>query len=45
MLARAELGTNEYIPIQDSVLENFVILVKNPDYVPEVEPAKQKKVI
>ena len=34
---RAELGTDEYIPIQDMVLENFVIVKKNPEYVPEVE--------
>lgn len=30
---RAELATEEYIPIQDCVLENFVILKKNPDYI------------
>jgi len=39
---RAELGTNEFMPLQDMVLENFVILVKNPDYVPEVEAPKKK---
>lgn len=39
---RAELGTEEYIPIQEIVLENFVILKKNPDYVPEEEKRKKK---
>ena len=40
--SRAELATNEYIPIQEVVLENFVILIKNPEYVPEVEPTKKR---
>eukprot|EP00825_Cyclidium_porcatum_P051709 TRINITY_DN9599_c0_g1_i1.p1 TRINITY_DN9599_c0_g1~~TRINITY_DN9599_c0_g1_i1.p1 ORF type:complete len:373 (-),score=65.17 TRINITY_DN9599_c0_g1_i1:211-1329(-) len=39
---RAELATEEYIPIQEAVLENFVILKKNPDYVPEEEKRKKK---
>jgi 26S proteasome regulatory subunit N1 len=32
---RAELATEEYIPIQEGVLENIVILKKNPNYVEE----------
>jgi 26S proteasome regulatory subunit N1 len=31
---RAELASEEYIPVT-GVLENFVILKKNPDYVEE----------
>jgi hypothetical protein len=40
------LGTEEYIPVQPTVLENIVILKKNPDYVPEevVENKKPRKV-
>jgi 26S proteasome regulatory subunit N1 len=38
---RAELGTEEYIPVTP-VIENFVILRKNPDYKPP-EEAKPKK--
>lgn len=34
---RAELANDEYIPVQDMILENFVILKKNPDYRPEIE--------
>ena len=30
------------MPYGEKVLENFVILKKNPDYVPEEEPAKKK---
>lgn len=38
---RAELGTEEYILVT-SVMENFVILRKNPDYKPP-EEAKPRK--
>lgn len=38
---RAELATEEYIPLTD-ILEGFVILKKNPDYVPD-EDLKSKK--
>jgi 26S proteasome regulatory subunit N1 len=38
---RAELAGEEYIPIQDCILENFVILRKNPDYVEEERPRKK----
>lgn len=31
---RAELATEEYLPLT-SVMENFVIIAKNPDYEPE----------
>lgn len=33
---RAELATEEYIP-ETPIMENFVILRKNPDYEPEKE--------
>ena len=39
---RAELATEEYLS-ETQVLENFVILRKNPDYVEEVEKKKNKK--
>ena len=39
---RAELASEEFIPIQDIVLENFVILRKNPDYVAEEEKPRKK---
>ena len=40
---RAELATDEYLPMT-SIFENFVILKKNPDYkVPEEEVVKPKK--
>ena len=39
---RAELATEEYLS-ETQVLENFVILRKNPDYVEEVEKKKIKK--
>lgn len=39
-LFRAELGTEEYIPYCDMVLENFVVLKKNPNYNPEEENVK-----
>ena len=39
---RAELGSEEYLP-ETGILENFVILRKNPDYVDEKEKAKGKK--
>jgi 26S proteasome regulatory subunit N1 len=34
---RAELANDEFMPVQDMILENFVILKKNPDYRPEIE--------
>lgn len=37
---RAELATEEYIP-ETTIMENFVILRKNPDY--EAEKDKVKK--
>ena len=40
---RAELATEEFIPIQEMPLENIIILKKNPDYIPEEEQTKQKK--
>jgi len=40
LFLRAELATEEYIAIQDTVLENFIIVKKNPDY---VEDAPQRK--
>eukprot|EP00357_Protocruzia_adherens_P000401 CAMPEP_0114986264 /NCGR_PEP_ID=MMETSP0216-20121206/8329_1 /TAXON_ID=223996 /ORGANISM="Protocruzia adherens, Strain Boccale" /LENGTH=896 /DNA_ID=CAMNT_0002348679 /DNA_START=38 /DNA_END=2728 /DNA_ORIENTATION=+ len=40
---RAELATDEYLPVS-SVLENFIILKKNPDYKPEeTKPTKKKR--
>ena len=39
---RAELATEEYIS-ETQVMENFVILRKNPDYVEEVDKKKAKK--
>lgn len=43
---RAELGTEEFIPVSDIVLENFVILKKNPNYNLEedVKPKHKKSV-
>jgi len=43
---RAELGTEEFIPVSDIVLENIVILKKNPNYNPEeeVKPKHKKSV-
>lgn len=38
---RAELASEEYIPVTP-VLENFVILTENPDYVPEDDNEKKK---
>lgn len=38
---RAELGTEEYLPVTP-IIENFVILRKNPDYVPPEEPKERK---
>ena len=38
---RAEFGGEEFIPIQDMVLENFVIVRRNPDYVEEEKPRKK----
>jgi len=39
---RAELATEEYLS-ETQVMENFVILRKNPDYVEEVDKKKAKK--
>jgi 26S proteasome regulatory subunit N1 len=39
---RSEIGTEEYIPATNTILENFVIIKKNPDYVEE-EPKNRKK--
>jgi len=39
---RAELGTEEYLA-ESSVLENFVILRPNPDYIPDEKEGKDKK--
>ena len=46
MSFRAELGTEELIPVSDIVLENFVILKKNPNYNPEeeIKPKHKKSV-
>ena len=38
---RAELASEEYIP-ETTIMENFVILRKNPDYEPEKEKAPVK---
>lgn len=32
---KAELGTEEYITVGNTILENLVIVQKNPDYVDE----------
>jgi 26S proteasome regulatory subunit N1 len=37
---RAELGTEEFVPVTDCVLENIIIIKKNPDY---KEPEKVRK--
>jgi 26S proteasome regulatory subunit N1 len=39
---RAELATEEYIP-ETNVMENFVILRKNPEYEPEKEVGGKAK--
>ncbi len=39
---RSELATDEYIP-ETSIMENFVILRKNPDSVDEKAAAEKKK--
>jgi len=39
---RAELATEEYVPVTDCILENIVILKKNPDYKPDVEKPRKK---
>jgi len=39
---RAELGTEEYLPVEESVLENIIIVRKNPDY---QEPKEARKKI
>jgi len=38
---RAELASEEYLPVEESVLENIIIVRKNPDYV-EQKDAKKK---
>jgi len=39
---RAELASEEYIPVSDTVLENIVIIKKNPEYKPdELKPRKK----
>ena len=38
----AELGTEEYLPISP-IIENFVILKKNPDYKPPEDDKKKEK--
>jgi len=42
LFCSAELANDEYIPLQQTVLENIIILKKNPDYVPEEEKPKKK---
>lgn len=39
---RAELATDEYIPVADVILENVVILKKNPEFVEEEEKKKKR---
>jgi len=39
---RAELATEEYIPVSDTILENIIILKKNPDYKPDIEKPRKK---
>jgi len=39
---RAELATEEYVPVIDTVLENIIILKKNPDFKPEIEKPRKK---
>jgi len=39
---RAELASDEYLPYTP-ILENFVILRKNPDYKPPEEEVKKEK--
>ena len=36
---RAELGTDEFLS-ETPFMENFVILRKNPDYIPDTDKAK-----
>ncbi len=42
MKRRAEIGTEEMIPVTDTVLENVVIMKNNPNYVKEVEKPRKK---
>jgi len=37
------LGTEEFLPVEDIILENFIILKENPDYVKVEEKKKFKK--
>ena len=39
---RAELAVEEYIPVSETILENIIILKKNPDYKPDVEKPRKK---
>jgi len=39
---RAELASEEFIPIQDSILENFVILKRNENFIQEEEKPRKK---
>lgn len=41
-LSRAEIGTEEMIPVTDTVLENVVIMKNNPNFVKEVEKPRKK---
>jgi len=38
---RAELATEEYLPVEETVLENVIIVRKNPDYVEEKDKKKK----
>jgi len=38
---RAELANEEYMPIEESVLENIIIVKKNPDYEPPKDAKKK----
>jgi len=35
------LATEEYLPIEETVLENIIIVRKNPDYVEEKDKKKK----
>jgi len=32
IFSRAELATEEYIPVENVILENFILIKDNPDY-------------
>ena len=38
--SRAELETDEYVPVIDTVMENFVIIKKNPEFQKETDKSK-----